>query len=77
MTKKMPMRRTDGWAAQYLGVGTNKGLLRLKTGLCRSTVAGGGGGGFCREKKRFRQTPLSIFDVLGPSSYFKKYCIIL
>ena len=61
--QKMLMRRTDGWAAQYLGVGTNKGLLRLKTGLLHSTVAGGGG--VLSIIKRFRQTPLSIFDEMG------------
>ena len=71
----MLMRRTDGWAAQYLGVGTYKGLLRLKAGLLHSTVAGGGGG--VVDKKRFRQIPLSSFDVTWPSSFFKKYCIIL
>ena len=53
--QKMLMRRTDGWAVQYLGVGTNKGLLRLKTGLCRSTVAGGGGS--VEEKKDFGKPP--------------------
>ena len=51
----MQMKRTDGWAAQYLGVGTNKELWRLKTGLCRSTVAGGGGGSV--ENKKISANP--------------------
>ena len=58
--QKMLMRRTDGWAAQYLGVGTNKGLLRLKTGLLHSTVAGGGGGGFVENKKISANSPVNF-----------------
>ena len=38
---------------------------------------GGGRGGVLLKKKRFRQTPLSSFDVFMLSSFFKKYCIIL
>ena len=52
------MRRTDGWAAQYLGVGTNKGLLHLKTGLLHSTVAGGGG--FVENKKISANSPVNF-----------------
>ena len=55
----MLMRRTDGWAAQYLGVGTNKGLLRLKAGLLHSTVAAGGGG-FVVNKKNSANSPVNF-----------------
>ena len=54
----MLMRRTDGWAAQYLGVGTNKDSWRLKAGQCHSTVAGGGGG-FVENKKISADPPVN------------------
>ena len=55
MTKKNVIKRTDGWAAQYVGVGTIKELWRLKTGLCHSTVVGGGGGSV--ENKKISANP--------------------
>ena len=72
---KNVIKRTDGWAAQYEGVGTNIRMIVFQkpgTGTVRWREGGGS-----VDKKRFWQTPLSIFDVFGPSSYFKKYCIIL
>ena len=56
----MLMRRTDGWAAQYLGVGTNKDSWRLKAGQCHSTVAGGGGGGSVENKKISANSPVNF-----------------
>ena len=64
----MLMRRTDGWAAQYLGVGTNKGLLRLKAGLLHSTVAGGGG--VLSKKKKISANPPVNFRFNGVEFVF-------
>ena len=69
------IKRTDGLAAQYAGVFAKIRFIALKSRAL--TQYGGGRGGVLSIKKRFRQTPLSSFDVTWPSSFFKKYCIIL
>ena len=48
----------------------NKNDCSLKTGLCAQY--GAGGGGFCRRKKRFWQTPLIIVEVKGVVIIFLK-----
>ena len=58
------IKRTDGWAAQYLGVGTNKELRCLKAGQWHSTVAGGGGGSV-EEKKDFGKPPCQFLMFWG------------
>ena len=73
----MQMRRTDGRAAQYLGIGTNKDSWHLKTGLCRSTVAGGGGGSV-ENKKISANSPVNFRCNGEELVFFKnivKYCI--
>ena len=67
-------KRTEGCAAWYIGPGKNKIYCSQNQG--NVTVRGWDGGGFV-DKKRFRQTPLSIFGFNVESSFFKKYCIIL
>ena len=48
----------------------NKNDGSLKTGQCMQY--GAGGGGFCRRKKRFWQTPLIIAEVKGVVIIFFK-----
>ena len=48
----------------------NKNSCILKTGQCAQY--GVGGGGFCRKKKRFWQTPLIIAEVKGVVIIFFK-----
>ena len=48
----------------------NKNVGSLKTGQCAQY--GAGGGGLCRRKKRFWQTPLIIAEVKGVVIIFFK-----
>ena len=54
----MQMKRTDGWAAQYLGVGTNKELWCLRTGQCAQY--GGERGGSVEKKKNSANPPVNF-----------------
>ena len=61
------MRRTNGWAVWFIGVGIKyKDYGPLIAGQCTSTVWEGGG---VAEKKRFQQLHLQKF-VDGGLSYF-------
>ena len=75
----MLMRRTEGWAARFTGVGINKELWSLITGQC-SQYGGGRGGGFCRKKKDFGKPPCQFLMYWGGICILKnivKYCKIL
>ena len=74
IVKNFSIKEPGGWQR---GLGCREKLRFIALKIRAMAQYGGGRGGGSVDKKRFRQTPLLIFDVFGPSSYFKKYCIIL
>ena len=54
------MRRTEGWAARFTGVGINKELWSLITGQC-SQYGGGRGGGSVEKKKISANPPVNFW----------------
>ena len=59
----MQMIRTDGWAAQYLDVGTNIRVMELKNRALSQYGVGGGGG--VVDKKKISATPPVKFGWWG------------
>ena len=65
VTKKMQMIRTDGWAAQYTGVGTNNKIYcTLEQGNVPVRCGRGGGGGVV-DKKKISATPPVKLGIWG------------